>query len=316
VRPGTILGDQYEVLEQLGEGGMGVIYRARDTKLGRLVAIKTVSHHLRFDDEAKRRFMQEAQAASALDHQNICTIHDIVETAEGQVCVVMAFYEGHTLKHLLGERRFTVDECLDLGSQLASALERAHEAGIVHRDLKPSNIQVTERGETKLLDFGIAKLSSGDSITVTGTVMGSVGYASPEQLAATQVDHRTDLWALGVVLYEMLSGSHPFRRSTNMSTTAAVLHAEPERLDVVASDVPDAVVDVVELCLQKSPELRPPDAATVRRVLKKSQAPAFARSGGEILSGSAVTSVSPPKGFLIAGAVAIAILIIAMIVRG
>ncbi|MDA0330016.1 MAG: serine/threonine-protein kinase [Gemmatimonadetes bacterium] len=272
LQSGTIVGDQYEVLEKMGEGGMGIIFRARDTKLDRLAALKTLSAHLVFDEDAKRRFVQEAQAASALDHANICTVHDIGETAEGKLFIVMTYYEGHTLKHRMEESRFSIEECLELGIQLSSALERAHEAGIVHRDLKPSNVQITDRGEAKLLDFGVAKLSSREPITHTGVSLGTVGYASPEQVRAVDVDHRADLWALGALLYEMLAGQKAFDKSTGIATTTAVLHGAPEPLLLLQPETPPDVVWVINACLEKDPANRPPDARTVRKVLQRAKA--------------------------------------------
>jgi serine/threonine-protein kinase len=279
VDPGTILEGQYEVVEEMGRGGMGIIYRARDTRLGRTVAVKTLTSDLRFDENAKERFIHEARAASALDHPNICSVLDIGEAPDGQIFVVMTYYEGHTLKSHLEQARLSLDEALDIGTQLASALERAHEAGIVHRDVKPSNIQITDRAEVKLLDFGVAKLATERALTQTGVTLGTVGYSSPEQLATQTADYRADLWSLGVILYEMLSGRKPFVRSSNVATAAAVLHSEPEPLSELVPDLPGPVLEIVDLCLQKDPGSRPADAGTIRRVLARSQSARFAGQG-------------------------------------
>ncbi len=279
---------------------MGIVFRARDTKLDRLVALKTLSPHLHYDETAKRRFIQEAQAASALDHTHISTVHDIGETADGTLYIVMAHYEGETLKHLLAEAQFSVERCLEIGIQLASALERAHEAGIVHRDLKPANVQVTERGEAKLLDFGVAKLASGEKLTNTGATLGTVGYSSPEQIEGVAVDHRTDLWALGVVLYEMLSGTNPFKKSTSIATTTAVLHTEPEPLDEVRPNTPPDAVDIIMSCLSKAPSGRPQDAVTVRRALE--QARAVFHGVGEPMPAAGTAGLSVGRASALMGA--------------
>jgi serine/threonine protein kinase len=193
MQPGKLIG-QYQILEKLGRGGMGVVYTARDTKLDRTVALKFLPPHMSTDEEAKQRFIQEAKAASALDHANICTIHDIAETEDGELYIVMAYYEGQTMKYRLENEEFAIDDALDVARQLGRALERAHEAGIIHRDLKPANIMVTDRGEVKLLDFGLAKLMSGLDLTAEGSTLGTAAYMSPEQARGEELDARTDIW--------------------------------------------------------------------------------------------------------------------------
>jgi tRNA A-37 threonylcarbamoyl transferase component Bud32/tetratricopeptide (TPR) repeat protein len=260
---------QYEIVEKLGQGGMGVVYRARDTKLDRTVALKFLPPHLSLDEDAKLRFVQEAKAASALDHTNICTIHDIAETDQGELYIVMALYEGQTLGYRLSEEDFSVDRCLSIGVQLARALERAHEAGIVHRDLKPANVLVTDRDEVKLLDFGLAKLtSSRQDLTRTGTTLGTAGYMSPEQLDGGDVDPRADLFSLGAVLYELLAGRRAFDGGTPMATAVAVLQAEPTSLSELRPEVPDSVRRIVEACLCKAREDRPESASAVLAALE------------------------------------------------
>jgi tRNA A-37 threonylcarbamoyl transferase component Bud32/tetratricopeptide (TPR) repeat protein len=260
---------QYEIVEKLGQGGMGVVYRARDTKLDRTVALKFLPPHLSLDEDAKLRFVQEAKAASALDHANICTIHDIAETDNGELYIVMALYEGQTLRYRLSEEDFSVDRCLSIGAQLARALERAHEAGIVHRDLKPANVLVTDRDEVKLLDFGLAKLtSSRQDLTQTGATLGTAGYMSPEQLDGGDVDPRADLFSLGAVLYELLAGRRAFEGGTPMATAVAVLQAEPTPLSELRPEVPGAVRQIVEDCLSKDREARPASASAVLAALE------------------------------------------------
>ncbi|MFQ5628156.1 MAG: serine/threonine-protein kinase, partial [bacterium] len=214
---------QYRILEKLGEGGMGVVYKAEDTRLKRTVVLKFLPPHLTGDPEAKARFITEAQAASALDHPNICTIFDIKEADDGQMYIIMAYYNGETLRERVARGRehgakdggssggIEVAETIEIASQIAAGLARAHEAGITHRDIKPSNIMITRRGEVKILDFGIARIAGQKAITKTGSTLGTVAYMSPEQVQARLTDHRTDIWSLGVVLYEMLTGEQPFK---------------------------------------------------------------------------------------------------------
>jgi serine/threonine protein kinase len=191
----------YKIIEKLGGGGMGVVYKAEDTKLKRMVALKFLPPDLTRDDEAKERFVHEAQAASALDHPNICTIHEIDETDDGQIFICMAYYEGETLKKKIERGPLPFDQTLDLAMQIAQGLARAHEAGITHRDIKPANIMITTRGEVKIVDFGLAKLVGQTRLTKTGTTMGTVAYMSPKQAQGIDADHRSDIWSLGVVLY-------------------------------------------------------------------------------------------------------------------
>jgi serine/threonine protein kinase len=212
----------YTILEHLGEGGMGVIYKAEDLKLTRPVALKFLPPALTNDPEAKQRFVQEAKAASALDHPNICTVYEINETDDGQMFMAMACYDGETLKKKIERGPLPVERAADIARQASQGLARAHEAGIVHRDIKPANIIVTTRGEVKILDFGLAKLSGMSMMTRTGTTMGTVAYMSPEQARGEKVDQRTDLWALGVVFYQMplecsRSGATTSRRSSIQS---------------------------------------------------------------------------------------------------
>ncbi|MDZ7292496.1 MAG: serine/threonine protein kinase [candidate division KSB1 bacterium] len=199
----------YKILEQLGQGGMGVIFKAEDTKLKRFVALKFLPPAFTLDKEARERFIYEAQAASGLDHPNICTIYEIDETAEEQMFIAMAYYEGETLKEQMARGNLQVAEAIDIAIQIVRGLAKAHQRGIVHRDIKPSNIIVTKEGVVKIVDFGLAKLSGVTRLTKTGSTMGTTAYMSPEQTWGEEVDHRTDLWSLGVVRYEMLTGKLP-----------------------------------------------------------------------------------------------------------
>ena len=225
--PGTQLGP-YEIVSQLGSGGMGVVYTAKDPRLKRTVAIKLLPPDLTRDDIAKQRFLQEAQAASALDHPNICTIFEINETDDGQLYLVMAHYEGETLKERIERGPVALDDAIDIATQVGQGLAEAHSAGIVHRDIKPANLLVTKTGVVKILDFGLAKLAGSEGVTQTGTTVGTVAYMSPEQARGQEVDHRTDIWSLGVVLYEMLAGTPPFQGENLLSLADAIRSREPE----------------------------------------------------------------------------------------
>ena len=191
----------YRIIEKLGEGGMGVVYKAEDLKLGRPVALKFLSSSI-VDDKTRQRFIHEARAASALEHPNICAIHEIDETPEGQMFIVMPCYEGESLQAKIERGPLKLDEAVEIAIQVASGLAKAHEKGIVHRDIKPGNIFVTSDGLAKIVDFGLAKLSGQTKLTRTGAAPGTVSYMSPEQLRGGDIDHRSDIWALGVVLYE------------------------------------------------------------------------------------------------------------------
>ena len=218
----------YHIIEKLGEGGMGVVYKAEDTKLKRTVALKFLSPELTRDTDGKERFILEAQAASSLDHPNICTIHEIGETEDGHMFIVMACYEGQNLKEKIGSGALVIKEVIDIIIQIAHGLERAHEEGIVHRDIKPANIIITDRGEVKILDFGLAKLAGQAQLTKDSSRLGTVAYMSPEQLSGKEVDQRTDIWSLGVVLYEMLTGELPFKGEYEQAVIYSILNDHPK----------------------------------------------------------------------------------------
>lgn len=226
----------YKIIEEIGVGGMGVVYKAEDTKLKRTVALKFLPPELTSDAEAKSRFIREAQAASAFDHPNICTIYEINETDDGQIFIVMAFYEGETLKEKIKEKSLKTEDAIGIAIQIAEGLVRAHEEGIVHRDIKPANILITDRGEVKILDFGLAKLSGQAQLTKDSSTLGTVAYMSPEQVGGKEVDQRTDIWSLGVVIYEMLTGELPFAGAYEQAIIYAILNEEPKRLENISSE--------------------------------------------------------------------------------
>ena len=246
----------YKILEKLGEGGMGVVYKAEDTKLKRTVALKFLPPELTRDAEAKTRFIHEAQAASTLDHLNICNVHEIDETSEGQLFICMAYYEGETLKHRIARGPLGVEEAIGIAAQIGEGLVKAHAAGIVHRDMKPANIMITSEGIAKILDFGLAKLSGRTQHTKAGTTLGTVSYMSPEQARGASLDHRTDIWSFGVILYEMLAGAPPFRGDYDQAVIYSILNDEPQAVTSIRPDVPGAIERTLEKCLEKDPENR------------------------------------------------------------
>jgi len=251
----------YKILEKLGEGGMGVVYKAHDITLDRDVAIKFLPPQLQSDKRAKTRFVHEAKAASALNHSNIAVIHEIDETPDGQMFIVMAYYDGQTLKDKLEDGPLSIDDAVDFVFQIASGLAVAHEKDILHRDIKPANILITERGEAKLADFGLAKLRGQTRLTKPGTTVGTVFYMSPEQAKGEEVSSQSDVFSLGVVLYELLTGEVPFKGDHEAAVLYGIINSDPESLTTYRSDIPEAVQRIVQTALEKNTDKRYRSAA-------------------------------------------------------
>ncbi len=262
----------YRILERLGGGSMGVVYRAEDTRLKRTVALKFLPHDVSDDSNAKKRFLREAQAASRLDHPNICTVHEIGETEDGQLYIVMAFYQGETLKQRIARGPLPVSEALDIAWQIASGLARAHSQNVVHRDVKPANVLLVDDGDrsgstpsgsrpggvpgrVKLLDFGLAKVAGETALTRTGSSIGTPLYMSPEQIGGAS-DARTDIWSLGVLLYEMLTGTRPFGGGNSATAMYSILHREPTPLAFNHPGLPDELQSILDRALAKDVEQR------------------------------------------------------------
>ncbi len=246
----------YKILKHLGEGGMGVVYKAEDTRLRRTVALKFLPPELTRDSEAKERFVHEAQAASALQHNNICVVHDIDETSDGQMFISVEYLEGETLKKRIERGPLKFDEAIDIAIQVGQGLAKAHEHGIVHRDIKPANIMLTTDSVAKIVDFGVAKLSGRTLLTRIGTTLGTVAYMSPEQARGEPADHRTDIWSLGVVIYQMITGQLPFKGDYENAAVYSILNTQPEPMTGLRTGVPIELDRIAAKALAKSPAER------------------------------------------------------------
>jgi len=250
LKAGSLIAGKYRILEEIGRGGMGIVYKAEDLKLKRQVALKFLPPHLMDALDLKDRFLIEAQAAAALSHSNICVIYEVGES-EQRPYIAMEFVEGETLRDKIRKKSLTVEEALTLAGQVAAGLEEAHQKGVVHRDIKSANIMITAKGQAKVMDFGLAKLQGGLSLTKSQTTLGTVPYMSPEQAHGGEIDHRTDIWSLGVVLYEMLTGELPFKGDRDQTVIHAILSGEPKPPSKITAGLPFGVDNIVLRALAK-----------------------------------------------------------------
>jgi serine/threonine protein kinase len=253
---GTIVAGKYRIAGEIGRGGMGVVYEAEDLKLRRTVALKFLPLELTYDAESRERFVHEAQAASILDNPHICMIYEIGESGSGQMFIAMALCRGESLRAKVKRGPLAPAEALTLAAQVADGLAAAHENGIVHRDIKPGNILVSKDGTARVADFGLAKIAGEARLTRPGTSVGTVAYMSPEQIRGEDVDARTDVWSLGVVLYEMLTGSLPFHGDNEHSYAYAIVHSDPRPLGKLARGAPEGCVRIIKKAMAKNPSDR------------------------------------------------------------
>ncbi|MGA6988016.1 MAG: serine/threonine-protein kinase [Terriglobales bacterium] len=326
-------------MAKLGGGGMGVVYEAEDQRLGRRVALKFLPEELAQNPQARERFQREARAASALNHPNICTIYDIGEH-ENRLFIVMECLEGTTLKYRIEGKPMSVEQVVDLGAQIADALEVAHAAGIVHRDLKPANLFLTKRGQAKILDFGLAKVVAGNMtqlgpaggslataaideahLTSPGSALGTVAYMSPEQARGEELDARTDLFSFGAVLYEMATGRQPFVGNTSAIIFDAILNKPPTASVRINPDVPAQLESVIDKCLEKDRTLRYQTASDLRadlqRLKRDTQSSKIAAvSAGVVGTVSDQESKSRRRSWPMLGAAVTAVALVAVLVAG
>jgi len=258
----------YVVVARIGGGGMGVVYQARDTRLGRTVALKFLPAQWSHDDDARQRFVREAQAASATNHPNICTIHDIETAPDGQLFIVMAYYEGQTLKQRLASGSLSVDEALDTATQIADGLAKAHGQGVVHRDVKPGNVMLTEDG-VRIVDFGLATFADALKLTIEHSTLGTAAYMSPEQVRGLAADARSDVWAVGVILYEMLAGHVPFQGSHAEAVAHAVRNETPASIRSIRPEVSEDIEHLVFRAMHKEPKVRFANGRELSRALRQ-----------------------------------------------
>jgi serine/threonine-protein kinase len=301
----------YKILEKLGQGGMGVVYKAHDTKLDRMVAIKFLPRHVAANEEEKQRFVIEAKAAAALNHPNIATIHAI-EESEGETFIVMEFIDGQELKKLINNNPLPADKVTDIAVQIAKGIHAAHNSGIIHRDIKSTNIMITGDDQIKIMDFGLAKVRGVAGVTKEGTTLGTITYMSPEQARGEEIDQRTDIWSFGVVLYEMLTGQLPFKGDYEQAVIYSIMNEEHQRIQNFRNDISPQIEEIVSKALQKNPQNRYQHAQQVIDDLHATTKPSSETSrepGGDLTENISSPGKGPSHKFYYALA-AVAILLI------
>ena len=295
----------YKILEPLGAGGMGVVYKAQDLNLDRIVALKFLPPDLTRDFQAKERFINEARSASSFDHPNICTVYEIGEAEDGQSFIAMPWYEGETLKRRIERAPIAIEEATRIALQIVQGLSKTHQKGIIHRDVKPANIIVTTEGVAKILDFGLSKLRGQTVLTKEGSTVGTVAYMSPEQARGDPVDQRTDIWSIGVVLYEMLSGRRPFNGDYDQVVIYSILNQDPTAVTDLRHDVPPDLGAIVTKCLQKDPARRHQSAVELGHDLEHLLG---TRESRRQTLGAAVNSRRRPLTYTLSGLVVLVLL--------
>jgi serine/threonine protein kinase len=254
VSQGMLVG-HYRIVEKIGAGGMGEVYLAEDTELNRKVALKFLATHLLSDPDCITRFKREAQAAAKLDHPNIVTVYEVGEF-QGRPFFAMQHIEGRSLREYASHQELSIPQVLEIGIQIAEGLQSAHEKGVTHRDIKPANVLIDSHGRARILDFGLASVAGTDHLTKTGSTLGTIGYMSPEQVRGEQVDHRTDIFSLGVVLYELITGKQPFKGDNDTATSRNIIDTEPEPLARYKSGVGSELQRIISKALQKDKSMR------------------------------------------------------------
>lgn len=291
-RAGDLFAGRYELLEEIGRGGMGLVVRARDTRLAQLVALKFLARELSSDPDARARFFREAQAAAALDSPHVCTVYEVGEH-EGQAFIAMALVEGGTLKARIARETLPLAEVLTLASEIAAGLAEAHARGVVHRDIKPANILLTADGRARIADFGIARLGGAPSdATGAGVVLGTLAYMAPEQAAGLPADERSDVWSTGCVIYEMLTGRTPFAMAGGTPDLHSLLHEPPPPISTARPETPRDLAAVVQRCLAKDPRARYDNSAALLQALRAVAASwASATSSRPLVPGEGETGI-------------------------
>jgi len=287
----------YKIIKKLGEGGMGIVYLAEDMKLKREVAIKFLPRYISSNEEERKRFEIEAQAAASLNHPNISTIHSIEETDEN-VFIVMEYIDGEELKDKIKTGPSSVDEAINVAIQIAEGLDAAHKKSIVHRDIKSGNIMITKSGKVKIMDFGLAKVGQGTLVTKVGTTVGTIAYMSPEQARSESINHRTDIWSMGVILYEMLTGKLPYHGDFEQAIIYSILNEEPESISSIRNDIPIKLEQIIQKMLSKNPNLRFQSADELLKEFRELQNKTGVQAKSEIDKTIAVLpfeNISPDK---------------------